>query len=307
MEIYHPRDEELLREMRRVRRAAKRKRLIWGLVIWLVLSIAAGIFLFNRFYMLAVVRGPAMADTLPAGSLVLVRRAEKDTAYTAGDILLYEKIMAAPLEMTVRNSKGKIRDYCKYIIYRDLGSTRQYLTRSEGKVTWINEQFDADNFESDAEGVLHLDTEGMPNGEYFLREVSASYGQKVLEDPIPFNVSNPILTQVKRVIAAPGDRIVLSPYAAMRINGRSLNRAFTMGRGEDVSVETRRVNVRDGEYFVQGDQLSLSVDSRESDFDTISREEVLGRAEYALWPIRCFGDLTGQEVTVAGTEQEGAE
>ena len=49
MEIYHPRDEELLREMRRVRRAAKRRRLIWGLVIWLVLSIAAGIFLFNRF------------------------------------------------------------------------------------------------------------------------------------------------------------------------------------------------------------------------------------------------------------------
>ena len=90
MEIYHPKDEELLREMRRVRRSAKRKRLIWGFVIWLLLSIAAGIILFNRFYMLSVVQGPAMGDTLPAGSLVLVRRAEQGKSYEAGDILLYQ-------------------------------------------------------------------------------------------------------------------------------------------------------------------------------------------------------------------------
>ena len=41
MEIYHPRDEELLREMRRVRRSDRRKRLSIGLSILLILSIAA--------------------------------------------------------------------------------------------------------------------------------------------------------------------------------------------------------------------------------------------------------------------------
>ena len=307
MEIYHPRDEELLREMRRVRRVAKRRRLIWGLVIWLILSIAAGFFLFNRFFLLAVVKGPAMGDTLPAGSLVLVRRAEQGKTYTAGDILLYEKTMAEPVEITVLSPKGKIRDYCRYIIYRDLGSTRQYLTRKEEKVQWVTSQLEADTFESDPEGTLHVDTDGMPNGEYWLKEVYASYGQSLLSDPIPFSVNNPILTQVKRVLAAPGDRIVLSPYTAMKINSRDLNRTFTSGRSEDVEVETRRVNVRDGEYFMLGDQLSLSTDSRDTDFGNISREEVLGRAEFALWPIRCFGDLTGQAVTAGGTGQEGAE
>ena len=307
MEIYHPRDEELLREMRRVRRAAKRKRLIWGLVIWLVLSIAAGIFLFNRFYLLAVVRGPAMGDTLPSGSLVLVRRVENDTTYTAGDILLYEKVLAETADIPVKDSKGKIRDYCKYIIYRDLGSTRQYLIHEDGKVKWITEKSIAEQFESDPDGILHLDTEGMPNGEYWLKEVHASYGQTVLEDPIPFSISNPVQTQVKRVLAAPGDRIVLSPYTAMRINGQALNRTFTSGRAEDVEVDTRRVNVRDGEYFVLGDQLSLSTDSRNTDFGNIYREEVIGRAEYALWPIRCFGNLTGQGVTTASAGQEGEE
>ena len=307
MEIYRPRDEELLREMRRVRRAAKRKRLIWGLVIWLVLSIAAGIFLFSRFYLLAVVKGPAMGDTLPAGSLVLVRRMENNTTYKAGDVLLYEKVLAETAEVPVKDPKGKIRDYCKYIIYRDLGSTRQYLMHEDGKVKWITGQSQADQFESDPEGVLHLDTEGMPNGEYWLKEVYASYGQKVLEEPIPFNINNPVQTQVKRVLAAPGDRIVLSPYTAIRINGQVLDRSFTSGRAEDVEVSARRVNVRDGEYFMLGDQLSLSTDSRNTDFGNISREEVIGRAEYALWPIRCFGNLTGQGVTAESTGQEGAE
>ena len=216
MEIYHPKDEELLREMRRVRRSAKRKRLIWGFVIWLLLSIATGFFLFNRFYLLTVVEGPAMGDTLPAGSLVLVRRADGGENYTAGDILLYEKTLAEPAEVIVRGPTGKIRDFCSYIIYRDQGSTRQYLTREEGRVRWISEQIDADNFESDQEGRLQLNINGMPNGEYWLREVSASYGQNVLEDPIPFNVNNPTLTQVKRVLAASGDRIVVPGNSSLK-------------------------------------------------------------------------------------------
>ncbi len=307
MEIYHPRDEELMREMRRVRRSAKRRRLIWGFVIWLVLSIVAGIILFNQFYMLSVIQGAAMGDTLPTGSLVLVRRSGKDTQYTAGDILLYEKTVATPLNITVLSPKGKIRDYCKYIIFRDLGTTRQYLARNEGKVTWVTDQSKADEFESDPDGNLAIDTEGMPNGEYMLKEVYASYGQDILRDPIPFNVNNPILTQIKRVLAAPGDRIILSPYQDIRINSRGLNRTFTSGRGADVSVDTRRVNVSDGEYFVQGDQLSLSKDSRETEFGNITQDEVLGRAEFALWPIRCFGNLTGTVVTDDAVGQGGAE
>ena len=59
--------------------------------------------------------------------------------------------------------------------------------------------------------------------------------------------------------------------------------------------------------FVLGDQLSLSTDSRNTDFGNIAQEEVIGRAEYALWPIRCFGNLTCQTVTAGGTEQEGME
>ena len=304
MEIYHPRDEELLREMRRVRRVYKRKRLIWGITILLILSIAAGIFVFHRYYRLAVMHGPAMGSTLPEGTLVLVRKAEEGQTYQAGDIILYEKRLTKPVDIFVHNQKGKPRKYCKYILYRDIGTTRQYYSETEGTASWHVTTENAAEFRSDEEGNITLDTENLPNGEYWLKEVYASYGQDVISDVFPFNVSNPEKTQMKRVIAAPEDQVVLSPATETRVNGRRINTAFTSGRTSDASPEARRLRVPKGRYFVQGDQLSLSVDSRSTEYSTVSETEILGRAEFALWPIRAFGTLTDTQTTVAdgGTE-----
>lgn len=307
MEIYHPRDEELLREMRRVRRADRRRRVTWGLAVLLILALAAGWFVFNRYYRLAVIHGPGMGDTLPEGTLVLVRRIEPSTTYVSGDVILYEKRLAQPVDITILSPKGKTRDYCRYILYRDVGTTRQYFSTADGSAAWIDNTTNADIFEADANGTLHLSTEDLKNGEYWLKEVQASYGQDVLTDPIPFSVNNPIRTQIKRVLAAPGERVVLSPYAETRVNSRLIDTSYTSGRTADANPDARRVIVARNHYFVQGDQLSLSVDSRETDYSTVSSEEVLGRAEFALWPIRCFGDLTGKQTTVSGTEAEEAE
>ena len=140
MEIYHPRDDELLREMRRVRRADRRRRLTWGLAVLLILAVATGWFLFNRFFQLAVIHGPAMGDTLPEGALVLVRKSEPGRTYVSGDIIVFEKRMAKPVDITLLSPKGKIRNYCRYVLYRDVGTTRQYYTATEGTVTWIENQ-----------------------------------------------------------------------------------------------------------------------------------------------------------------------
>ena len=68
MEIYHPRDEELLREMKRVRRSDRQRRLFRGLAILLVLSFAVGLFVFHRYYQLAVTHGTAMGDKIGRAS-----------------------------------------------------------------------------------------------------------------------------------------------------------------------------------------------------------------------------------------------
>ena len=297
MEIYHPRDEELLREMRRVRRSDRRKRLARGLAVLLVLSVAFGLFVFHRYYQLAVMHGSAMGDTLPEGSLVLVRRPETGKAYVPGDIILYEKRIASPVEITILNEKGKIRDYCSYIVYREIGTTRQYYSSTEGAVSWQAAESAAEIIES----------MGGKVSEYWLKEVQASYGQKTLADPIPFLVKNPVRTQMKRVLAAPGDRVVLSPYTETRLNGLEIDTSFLSGRTADAAVESRRVIVAKSQYFVQGDQLTLSLDSREVNYGNVAEEKILGRAEFALWPLRCFGDLTGRAMTSGEAGQEETE
>ena len=307
MEIYHPRDEELLREMRRVRRSDRRKRLLWGLSILLILSIAAGLFVFRSYYQLAVMHGPAMDGSLPEGTLVLVRKPEADTRYVSGDIILFEKRIAEPVDITILSPKGKIRESCKYVLYRDKGTTRQYYSASDGAVTWQESSANAYQFETLPDGSLRMETENLPNGDYWLKEVWASYGQTVLKDPIPFTVLNPIRVQMKRVLAAPGENVTLGIATETRKDGRRIDTSYTSGRTADAVTEGRRILVAKDRYFVQGDQLSLSVDSRDAEYGVVSADEILGRAEFALWPLRSFGVLTGRQTTVADGEAEAAE
>ena len=307
MEIYHPRDEELLREMKRVRRSDKGKWLGRGLAVLLALSLAAGLFVFHRYYRLAVSHGTGMGGTLPEGSLVLVRRAEAGQTYRAGDLILYEKRMSKPVELTLFSTKGKARRYCRYVLYRDIGTTRQYYSAAEDGPVWLPVATDATVFESTEEGTVSIDTENLKNGEYWLKEVEASYGQPLLTDPIPFAVNNPVKVQIKRVLAGPGERVVLSPYAETRVNGQAISTTYTSGRTADAAPEGRRLIMAKDRYFVQGDQLSLSVDSRETDYGTVSDGEILGRAEFALWPLQSFGALAGGQTTAAGDGTEAAE
>ena len=195
MEIYHPKDDELLREMRRVRRVQKRKRTLWGLLFFLVLSAAFGWFVFNRYCTLAVFRGHAMGDTLKDGSLVLVWRDENKN-YQRGDIVLYETESGA---------------------------------------------------------------------------------------------------QIKRILAVGGDQVVISPYTQIRVNGVNQDAAYLVGRNADAGFRTRRLTVEDHALLLWGDQLSLSVDSRHADYETIQDTSVVGRVRFVLWPISHFGMMQEAE------------
>ena len=195
MEIYHPKDDELLREMKRVRRVLKRKRLIAGLLVFLVLGCVFGWFVFNRYCTLAVFRGPAMGDTLADGSLVLVLRSSGETC-EQGDIILYET----------------------------------------------------------ASG-----------------------------------------TQIKRVLAREGDQVIVSPYVHLRVNGVTLEETETTGRNMDAGIRTRRLSMEEDTLFVEGDQLSLSVDSRHPDYEAVREEKVIGKVSFVLWPAYRIGALNADE------------
>lgn len=67
-------DDALKREMRRLRRAERRKRLVAGTVIIAMAALCAGAYLAQRKYMLVIVRGNSMNNTLASGSVVLCER-----------------------------------------------------------------------------------------------------------------------------------------------------------------------------------------------------------------------------------------
>ena len=195
MEIYQPEDDELLREMKRVRRTLKRKRMITGSLVFLVLGCVFGWFVFNRYFTLAVFHGPAMGDTLADGSLVLVERSD-GKAYQQGDIVLYE------------TGTG---------------------------------------------------------------------------------------TQIKRILAREGDQVVVSPYVHLRVNGVTLEEPETTGRNLDAGIRTRRLTMEPDTLFMEGDQLSLSVDSRHAEYETVREEKVVGKVRFVLWPAYRIGEVGAEE------------
>lgn len=79
---------------------------------------------------------------------------------------------------------------------------------------------------------------------------------------------------VKRVYALPGDTVVIKDNALF-VNGEK-----TTELGEDVpsgdTIADKETTLKDNEYFVMGDNLKESKDSRFSEIGTVKTNEILG-------------------------------
>ena len=189
MELYRPSEEEVLREMRRVKRKSKRRRLAWGLLIWFTLAAASGWYVFNQFYTLAVAEGAGMNGALLSGSVVLCRRTH-GARPRVGDVILFEH-----------------------------GSGWQF----------------------------------------------------------------------KRVAAVGGDSVALSQNGRLWINGKAVSDFKSDFSGCDAELALQPIVVPEDSFFVLGDEYALSVDSRSPEYGYVKAEEILGVAEYTIWPLHRAG------------------
>jgi signal peptidase I len=98
---------------------------------------------------------------------------------------------------------------------------------------------------------------------------------------------------IKRIIALPGERILIS-HGFVYINGHKLDEPYlpeawtqldTWG-GPDGMV------VPPNSYFVMGDNRNRSQDSRI--FGFIGRDRIDGRAWFRIWPLNHFGNIYSQ-------------
>ena len=98
---------------------------------------------------------------------------------------------------------------------------------------------------------------------------------------------------IKRVIAVGGDTIEIVDSVVL-VNDRPLNESYA--KFDDAAASGRyyeKITIPRGYLFVMGDNRDHSQDSRDDDIGLVATSDVMGRAEYCIWPPTRFGSING--------------
>ena len=106
-------------------------------------------------------------------------------------------------------------------------------------------------------------------------------------DITAFYYNNKIL--IKRVIASPGDWVDIDRNGDVFVNGIYLDEPYLVEKALGECNIELPYQVPDGKVFVMGDDRAVSLDSRTTAVGPISREQVLGRVVFRVWPLAEFG------------------
>ena len=96
---------------------------------------------------------------------------------------------------------------------------------------------------------------------------------------------DPEKSYIKRVIALPGDRIMID-HGRVFLNGKLLWENYVPEQYRDMRSMAEMI-VPEESYFMMGDHRSISSDSRE--FGPVDRDLIYGKAVFVYWPTRDAG------------------
>ncbi|MCL2654246.1 MAG: signal peptidase I [Coriobacteriia bacterium] len=111
--------------------------------------------------------------------------------------------------------------------------------------------------------------------------------QPAKNDVIAFYNNNRIY--VKRVIALGGDTVSIGADGTVSVNGRALSEPYVTAHSLGDSDLVYPYQVPSGTVFVLGDNRPTAIDSRNSTFGTISKDKIIGRIVFRLWPFMRIG------------------
>jgi signal peptidase I len=101
--------------------------------------------------------------------------------------------------------------------------------------------------------------------------------------------------RVKRVIGLPGETVEVKPDGTVYINGHQLEEPYVATHHSGASYGPKVVP--EGEYFVMGDNRSVSYDSREG--GPVPRNKIIGKAWLIIWPLRDWGFVPNRSPELA--------
>jgi len=108
-------------------------------------------------------------------------------------------------------------------------------------------------------------------------------------DIIAFYYGNKVL--IKRYIAGPGSWVDISREGIVSIDGKTLDEPYISEPAFGICDLELPYQVPEETYFLMGDERETSVDSRHSSVGCISKEEIVGKIVFRVWPFEVFGTV----------------
>ncbi len=94
---------------------------------------------------------------------------------------------------------------------------------------------------------------------------------------------------IKRIIGLPGESVRIDEQGVIYINGEVLEENYGLDPIYYAGRAAEEIHLADDEYFVLGDNRTVSEDSRYEEVGNIKRKDLIGRAFIRIWPLNKFG------------------
>lgn len=136
------------------------------------------------------------------------------------------------------------------------------------------------------------------NSQYILVNKTAYWFGKTPKrgDIIVFEAPDqPQYDRIKRVVGLPGETVEVKEDGSVYIDSQLLEEPYLVAPDPGPFVGTWPVP--EGEYFVMGDNRSVSYDSRRG--GAVPKGNIIGRAWLVIWPISNWGFAPNVAVTFA--------
>lgn len=109
-------------------------------------------------------------------------------------------------------------------------------------------------------------------------------------DVIAFYYNNQIL--VKRVIATSSQWVNIDKAGNVFVNDELLSETYIKEKAYGENDITYPYQVPEDSYFVLGDQRATSVDSRNLSIGAVSKEDIIGKVIFKVWPLSNLSIVT---------------